>query len=89
MDGRDVSACSEEDATNFTAIRRGRRKRAYTRRETPSLNVGLDEDKPRLAKIDVDTAWPIGANGGEQVPVRESHVRILHFPPIPCEEYGA
>ena len=64
---RTIPPCFEQYAALLTPIRWRWRKTAGHGRQTPFLNVGLNEDETALAKIDVDCARTVGADCGEEI----------------------
>lgn len=61
------STTFEEDAALFAAVWRWWCKAASHRGKTPFLDIGFDEDKAHLAKVDLDVARAIGSDGREEV----------------------
>lgn len=57
----------EEYAPLLTAVRWWWRQAAGHGRETPFLDIRLDEHEARLTEVDMYGAGPVGADGGEEV----------------------
>lgn len=57
----------EENTALLGTVRGWRREAAGDGGESPFLDVGLDEDEARLAEIDMNRGWAVGANSREEV----------------------
>lgn len=79
----------EQDVALLGAVRRRRREAAGHGGEAPLLDVGLDEDEAGLAKVDVDDAGAVGADGGEEVLRLDTVNDVLQFLTVAGEENGA
>lgn len=86
---RAVPSRFEEDAALLTTVRRWWRQTAGHRRQTPFLDVGLDEDEAALAEVDVHGAGPLRADGGEKVLRFEAVGHVVELFAVACEEDGA
>jgi hypothetical protein len=57
--------------------------------ETPLLNVGFDEYKSHLAKIDVYLAWAIRTNCGEEILGLEAMCDVIKLLAVAGKEEGS
>jgi hypothetical protein len=79
----------EENGTLFAAVGGRGCETAGLGRETPFLDVGFNEDKAHLAKVDVDLAWAICAYCGKEVLSLEAVGDVVEFLAVSGEEKGA
>jgi hypothetical protein len=79
----------EKYAPLLRAVRGRGRQGTRDGRETPLLDVGLDEHEAGLAEVDVHAAGPVGAHGGEEVLVLEAVADVLELLAVAGEEDGA
>lgn len=79
----------KQNASLFAPVRWGRGEATSHWGQTPFLDIAFDEHEAHLAKIDMNAAGTVGANGREKVlrPVVMHH--ILEFLPVASEEYCA
>jgi hypothetical protein len=86
---RAISSCFEEYAPLLTSIRWWWRKTACHRRQTPFLNVRLDENEPTLAEVHVHRARAVGTHRRKEILGLEAVGYIVEFLAITCEEDGS
>lgn len=90
--GRGISilgSALEQDATLLRTVRRRWRKAASYWRESPLLDVGLDEVEACLAEVDVDSGRTVGADSREEVLRLETVDNLLELLAIAGEEDSA
>ena len=85
----DGSACLEQNASAFRAIRRWRCECADAWREAPLLDVGFNKHESGLAEVDVKATGSVGADGREQVPTAETSECVLSTTTVPSEKSGS
>jgi len=76
----------EQDTPRLTTIRWRRSQTAGHRSKAPFLDIGLDEDKAHLSKIDVHFAGACSADGGKQVRMLESVRYVFELATVAGEE---
>lgn len=79
----------QQDATLFGAVRRRGCEAARDGRQSPFLDVGLDEDEAGLAEVDVDSSRAVGADGREEVLGLEAVDDFLELLAVAGEEDAA
>lgn len=79
----------EQDTALLTAIGRRGGKAAGRRGQPPLLDIGFNEDKAGLAKVDMYNAGTIGADGWEEVGGLETVDHVLHSLSVPGKKDGS
>jgi hypothetical protein len=82
-------AALEQDAPALAPIRWRRGQCANARRQSPLLDVGLDEDEAGLAEVDVDGRRPARADAREEVEALEADEAVLMLTAVAREEDGS
>lgn len=84
-----LGAGLEENTALLGTIWRWRCERASHRSETPLLDIGFDEDKASLTKVDMDDAGSVRADRGEEVLRLQAVYYILQLLSVSGEENRA
>lgn len=70
-------------------VRGWRSETSSHRRQTPFLYVGFDENKPHLPKVDMNRAWPVGANCRKEILSLQIMRHFVKFLSVAGKEYTA
>ena len=76
----------KQDTPRFTTIRRWLRQTSRHWRESPFLDICLDEDEAHLAEVDVHFTGAGRADRGEEVRVFQGMCYVFEFAAIAGEE---
>ena len=82
-----LSASLEQYAALLASVWWRRRKASGHGCEAPLLHVCFDENKSHLSEVDVDSAWSIGADCGEEILCFQSMGNVVQLFAIAREKY--